>query len=238
MAGHRACSTGRTTGRVVINMSNTVLKVVLAASLVLVGAGSARAQNIHLAAGDADLTLRGVDANAQAGVWMDRGALDTSDGRRDLVIGAPGIAGTLGHVYVMNGGPEPKGDRSLGSTTSNTIISGTENGDLFGYTGAIGNIFNAEGSERRNLVVGAPGASSGRGAVYLFRADNFGNFTRIDTDDADVKIIGNTGDQLGSAVATADLDHDTFREVIVGARGTGRVYIIRGTTLQSVAAGS
>jgi len=212
-------------------MSNRVLKLALAGSLVL-AAGSARAQNINLANGQASLTLSGVESGAYAGTWMDRGALNSSDGRRDLVIGAPGGPGLSGHVYVMNGGPEPTGAQSLGIPPANTIITGAESGDLFGYSGAIGNILNADGSEKKNLVVGAPLGSGGKGVVYLFSGPFVGNDS-ISASSAFLKIIGNTGDQLGSAFATADLDHDSFREIIVAARGSQKIYVIRGSAAQA-----
>jgi hypothetical protein len=213
-------------------MSNRVLSLALAASLVLIGAGSAGAQNINLANGQASLTLSGADSGAYAGTWMDRGALNNSDGRRDLVIGAPGGPGLSGHVYIMNGGPEPTGAQSLAIPPVNTIITGATTGDLFGYSGAIGNILNADGSEKKNLVVGAPLGSSGKGVAYLFNA-NFSGNSSITTSSAFLRIIGNTGDQLGSAFATADLDHDTFREIIIAARGTQKIYVIRGSAAQA-----
>src|SRR3954454_3376238 len=95
-------------------------------------ASGVRGQDIDLSRGDADLVLRGKEANAGAGLWMDRGAMSRGDGRRDLVIGAPGAAGILGHVYVLYGGPVRSGDLSL--STSDVVITGVEPGDLFGYT--------------------------------------------------------------------------------------------------------
>ena len=208
-------------------MSNRVLtSAIAAATAFTVTAAAAHAQNINLAAGDADLTMRGVAANANAGIWMDRGALNTSDSRRDLVVGAPGAGSMLGRVYVLNGGPEPSGEKLL--SIANTTITGTEAGDQFGFTGALGNILTPETSLQRNIAIGAPLGMGGRGVVYVFKTNDFDDSASLTTADADFRVIGTPGDQLGSAVATADLDHDGYRELIMGAQGTGRIYIVRG----------
>ena len=41
-------------------------------------------------------------------------------------------------------------------------------------------------------------------------------------------MIGAPGDQLGTTLATADLNNDGYREIVIGAPGTNRVYVIRG----------
>jgi hypothetical protein len=207
-------------------MSKGLLTSLLVAAAVGFPAAAADAQDISLAAGQADVAIRAAQANAGAGTWLDRGALNTSDGRRDLVVGAPGIAGQVGRVYIINGGPEPSGEKTF--SIANTTITGIEAGDLFGFTGALGNVLTPETSTQRNLVVGAPHAVGGRGAVYVFRGNNFGDSTSVTADTANFRIIGQPGDQLGSAIATADLDQDNYREIVVAARGTGRIYVIRG----------
>src|SRR5687767_13634639 len=146
-------------------MSNRILTTAAAAFLALC-AGTARAQDIDLAAGQTELTFKGIEANANAGLWVDRGALSQGDSRRDMIIGAPGIAGLLGHVYVIYGGPVRTGDLVLSS--ADAVITGKTTGDLFGTGGASGNILTTEGTAQRDLVVGAPGSLGGRGAVYLF----------------------------------------------------------------------
>jgi hypothetical protein len=182
------------------------------------------AQDIFLASGGADLTWKGTATGANAGVWMDLGSVST-DTRRDLIVGAPGTSGTSGTVYVIIGGPSRTGDLSLSS--ADVIITSSAAGNRFGTATAVGNIRNAEGTALKNLVVGAPGALSNRGEVYLFTG-GFASGASLSTSSAVFKIQGATGDEIGSALATGDLDGDTFRELIIGAPGNSRVYVIKG----------
>ena len=114
---------------------------------------------------------------------------------------------------------------SLGS--AETIIDGPGAGDEFGAATAAGNVIDLPSEARRSVIVGAPGAAGGRGAVYLFRG-GFTSGQHLTPADAALTITGAAGDRLGTTVATADLDNDGFREIIMGAPGTGRVYILYG----------
>ena len=203
---------------------NFLKRSTLALAVLLAVPTLGKAQDIYLASGGADLTWHGTATGQQAGVWMDIGAV-SSDTRRDLVVGAPGTSGTAGTVYVIFGGPDRTGDLSLAN--ADTIITSTEAGNRFGASTAAGNIRNVEGTTPRNLAVGAPGALSNRGAVYLFNA-GFSNGATVAHTTAAFTVLGAVGDQLGTALATGDLDGDTYRELIIGAPGTAKVYIIKG----------
>jgi hypothetical protein len=190
-----------------------------------IAASTAYAQDIDLGAGGADTVWRGTVASGNVGAWMDQGAVSAGDNRRDLIIGAPG-PGAVGAVYVLYGGPVRHGDQSLNN--ADVIINGVTVGDLFGYSTAAGNILNTEGAIPRDLVVGAPGAGgSSRGQVFLF-AGGFGANERLDTTAAVLVITGAAGDLLGASLATGDLNNDGHREMIIGAPGNNRVYIING----------
>src|SRR5919112_525866 len=72
----------------------------LGATAVLVTPGVLAAQTTtDLTGGNADSIWSGQAANANAGIWLDQGAV-SSDGRRDLIVGAPGSASVVGKVYV------------------------------------------------------------------------------------------------------------------------------------------
>jgi len=191
----------------------------------------ANAQDINLASGGADLIWKGAQAGANAGAWMDLGDL-SGDARRDLIVGAPGTASIAGKVYVIFGGPDRTGTISL--STADVIISSSEVGARFGAATAAGNILNLDNTNPKNLVIGAPGALGGRGAAYLYSTGaGWAVGTRLTTANANFTILGAPGDQLGTALATGDLDKDGHREIIVGAPGNNRIYIIKGSATLS-----
>jgi hypothetical protein len=195
--------------------------------------GRAYAQDANMAAGGSEGIWRGTLANAAAGSSLDQGAL-SSDGRRDLIIGAPGVNTDAGKVFVIFGGDIPTGNLSL--TSADVVFHGASASDRFGTSTAAGNILTTEESDdSRDLLIGAPGVPGSAGAVYLFaagagfpegavrRAANAGG-----ADGFRVKILGRPGDQLGTALATADVNGDHYRDMIIGAPGTTRVYVILG----------
>jgi hypothetical protein len=187
---------------------------------------SAEAQNLDLGAGGADQIWHGVQPGANAGLWLDQGPVGAGDTRRDLIVGAPGNSSTTGTVYILFGGPVRSGEFVL--TAANVIIDGASPGDRFGQATAAGNVRATEASSTpRDLVVGAPGAFGNRGAVYLF----VGGFTNghLSTANSIFRVIGDKNDELGATLATADLNNDGYREIIMGAPGTGRVYVIYGS---------
>ncbi len=194
------------------------------ALLTAIGSASAQPQTESLS-GNAEQIWHGAQAGSNAGAWLDLGAVSSSDSRSDLIIGAPGNSVLPGMVYVIFGGPTRSGDLSLDH--ADTTIAGSTANDRFGFATAAGNVVTAEGSQTRNLVVGAPGAFGGKGAIYVYLGGFVVN-SHLTTGDAVFTIVGRSGDQLGSALATADLDNDGYREIIVGAPGNDRIYVIKG----------
>ena len=203
----------------------TFLRTIALAALVLAG-GNVDAQTINLN-GNSDQIWHAQQAGAAAGQWLDLGAVSIGDNRSDLIIGAPGSASMPGAVYVIYGGPPRSGDLSLNN--ADAIISGTTNGDKFGFATAAGNVITPESSLTRNLVVGAPGAFGGKGALYVYTGP-FNSNARLTTGNANYVVIGRAGDQLGSSLATADLNNDGFREIIAGAAGNDKIYVITGSS--------
>jgi hypothetical protein len=173
----------------------------------------------------ADQTWRGTQAGTFAGQSMEVGPVNAVGGRNDLIIGAPGSSTIPGAVYVVFAGTARTGDQSLAN--ADVVITSFEPGNFFGASTATGNITSLTGSAAPNLVVGAPGASGGRGAVYVFRG-GYAPGTHLSTADVLFTIVGNPGDQMGTSLATGDLDNDGYREIIIGAGGGDRAYIITG----------
>jgi hypothetical protein len=195
-------------------------------AVALLAAGSAvNAQNIDLNHANSTVVWRG-SANDMAGVVLDQGEVSGNNSSRDLVIGAPGN-GTLGHIYIVANGNTKTGMVNL--STADAIITGAAAGDRFGAMVATGNILNTEGSSPRNLLVAAPQANGGAGAVYLFPAGaSLSGGASVAASAAQYVINGAPGDLLGTSLATGDLNNDGRREIIMGAPGNNRIYIIYG----------
>ena len=196
------------------------LVLVVMAVVGLLSTGSAQAQTIvNLSAGGADKSYGGA-AGSRAGLWLDQGAIGGTDSRRELIVGAPG--GTAGRVYVLFGGPDHA--RGALDDRAELIITGPAS---FGTATAAGNVLTTEGTLPRDLVVAAPDAGADQqGIVYIFNGFLAGG--RLTQANARLTITGAPGDRLGTSLATADLDNDGYREIIMGAPGNDRIYIVHG----------
>jgi hypothetical protein len=202
--------------------------------LVVSGAASASAQVINLSEvgpGGTAVQLNGPQANALAGASLMRADLSGDVDRVDLVVGAPGAGPNgEGQAFVFFMGPT----YTTGSLSANAsaILTGESAGDQFGAATAAGMVTRAEVSPLppRDLLVAAPAALGGRGIVYLFP----GQFTYGDrraAAAAPFRIIGAVGDRLGTALVATDLDGDGFRDIVMTAPGTGRIYVVFGGPL-------
>src|SRR6187401_2254167 len=100
---------------------------------------SAQTTVIDLSKNGADQIWQGGSGVANVGFWFDRGELGIGDNRQDLIIGARGAGGVLGHVYIMFGGHVASGTVNI-TTASDSTFTGATPGDGFGYTTAAGNV--------------------------------------------------------------------------------------------------
>ncbi|HJQ26546.1 MAG TPA: hypothetical protein VKA60_21705 [Blastocatellia bacterium] len=171
----------------------------------------------------------------------------------DLVMGAPDADGPAdsradtGEAYILAGGSnlnpatgtaERRIDVSLG--TMNLTVYGAAAGDHLGSTVAVGRI-NTQGNTDSiaDVLIGAPGALLRKGAVHVFYGgENL--FIRATSDlslfgQNDLTITGEaTGDELGWAIATGDLDNNRGGDLILGApfadvtlrTDAGKVYVL------------
>src|SRR5690242_14596316 len=117
----------------------------------------------------------GESAGAGFGTYLDRGDLN-GDIRRDLIIGSPAWNGDQGRVYISFSGPVLGGEVSAANAP--VILTGAAAGNRFGASTAAGWITTREFDVpqlSRDLVVGAPNANGGAGAVYVFRRNLFVN---------------------------------------------------------------
>ncbi len=159
----------------------------------------------------------------------------------DLIMGAPEADGpsegrsNAGEAYILAGStglstpndpPAPgtpvqrRIDVSLG--TVNLTVYGASSGDRLGSTVAAG-IFNTQGNTDAiaDVLIGAPGFSSSKGAVYgLLGGANLILFAARDLalGQDDFRVNGQAnGDELGWAIATGDIDNNTGGDLIIGA---------------------
>ncbi len=195
--------------------------------LVGIVAANASAQTVDLASPNARQIVSGSAAGGRAGTWVAVGDVNGDINNKDLFIGAPAANSNRGEVRVLFGWlAQSTGDFSL--DLADVVLTGGAAEDRFGASVDAGFITQREtvpATNSRDLIVGAPGALSGRGEIYVFPGPLTGG-SALTTANAILRIRGAAGDQLGVAVESADLNNDGFREIIAGAPGTGRVYVI------------
>ena len=174
------------------------------------------------------LVASGVSAGERLGTRLDRGDVNGDINNKDLVIASPEWSAGRGRVHILFGWLNRDADFDI--SVADVRLTGSTAGDRFGQGTSLGFVTTLENpvpsrqTTARDLVIGAPGAFGGKGAAYLFVAPlSPGTLTPAD---AAVTIIGRAGDQLGLALETADVNGDGYREVIAGAPGNNRVYII------------
>jgi hypothetical protein len=118
-----------------------------------------------IAATSANNILAGENANNLFGFSLIAGDLNT-DGKMDLIVGAPGFSTNAGRVYIFYNNNGLK--NSLPGTTTDTSIDSPIAGANFGSSFAIGE-FSGDGNN--DLVVGAQAVSSNAGTFYIYPLD-------------------------------------------------------------------
>jgi len=211
-------------------MTQTLYRLLL---MTIVGSGvltgPAAAQVVDWNGNTASQIWNGPEPGARVGAWLDEGDVSGDVNRRDLVVGAPGASGGRGQLYVIINSSSVAGTFSF-NEGRRVVLTGEQPGDHFGSSSSAGYVTTSELQiplSARDLLVAAPGAAGGRGIVYMFS----GGMTpgdRIDASSARYRVIGAAGDRLGTSVVTADLNGDGYRELIIGAPGSSRVYVVNG----------
>ena len=167
------------------------------------------------------------EAGDHFGAAVAVGNLD-NDSFDDIVVGVPGEAPNGG--IVQSGAaviyPGVSGKPSGYFVDENLAGQAIGAGDKFGAAVGTGDV---DGDGFADLLVGAPGRSSGgasgAGAVYLFGGLPRKPDTVIDLNvgrlltQSDVGETDEASDAFGAAVATGDLDHNGRAEAVIGASG-------------------
>ena len=141
----------------------------------------------------------------------------SDDGAYEVAVGAPGIDGATGAVYVY----EAEEVRS-GNAEPSYVFGGEDPSDRFGTTVEVGDL---DGDGYDDLIVGAPRANVGTtkltfasGAVYVFRgSEGFSRWQPKEAaEDADARYARPQAYlQTGDSMAVGDLDDDGDDELVL-----------------------
>jgi hypothetical protein len=164
-----------------------------------------------------------VEAGDRFGATIVVGNFD-ADSNVDFAVSAPAeVAGGIsgGAVSIHRGQAGVAGVSTLQS--SDGIWTGASNGDEFGYALASGDV-DADG--RDELIIGAPGASSGNGKAYVLEKDS--------SSWANTQTLTQTSTRFGSAVAVGDYISDSVKDIAIGApnhtSNSGAIFTYSGST--------
>jgi hypothetical protein len=189
----------------------------------------------------------GADGGDNLGLALASGDIN-GDGLDDVVLGAPAASGPgnsrggAGEVYVLFGGFSFN-TIDLALTRADLAVFGDDVGDHLGLGLAIGDV---NGDGIGDLIIGAsagdgPGNSrDNAGEVYvLFGSPNPPSSLDLAEKPADMTIFGSaTGDRLGVALASGDINGDGVDDLAIGAfagdgpegkrASAGNVYLLFG----------
>jgi len=194
--------------------------------------------SLQTSAASADKIITGETAGDYFGAALAAGnvgdEISYNGATTDLVVGAYGYNSEKGRVYIfLNDGSYPSGAGS-----ADTIITGENTGDKFGYSLVTGNLNNANG--KTDLAVGAPAYNSSQGRIYIFLND--GAYSSSSAD-ADTIITGESSSAFGTNLVCANLNNtDSWPDLIASApsynSGQGRVYLFLNDGSYASSAGS
>jgi hypothetical protein len=169
-------------------------------------------------------TLNGISTGDNFGISVASAGDVNGDGFSDVIIGAFGVSSNKGAAYIFTGS-----NAGL-SVSPATTLNGINTSDNFGYSVASAGDVNGDGYS--DVVVGAFGVLSNKGAAYIFTGSNIG----LSVSPATTLNGINTNDNFGISVASAgDVNGDGYSDVVVGAFGVlsnkGAAYIFTGSNI-------
>ncbi len=145
------------------------------------------------------------------------------DGYEDMVIGAPSADEYTGAVHIIYG----TGDMVYGKVEllETVTIRGEGPGSHFGFAMVSGDY---TGNGISDLAIGAPGEPrSMEGRVYVLPGGQRLQSTVVNEVPGVISLTtGDTSSQFGYALDSGDLDNNGHADLIIGAPGEDRVYIL------------
>jgi MYXO-CTERM domain-containing protein len=137
------------------------------------------------------------------------------DGYDDLVVGAPGTTGQVGHVHGFLGGPSRP-------TSPYLTIAGVVTSGEFGYDLAC--IGDSNGDGREDLAVGEPGQQTNRGRVYWFYSPSTTTTTWTTANAVNWATGTSGGEYRGRHVTSGDVDGNGTPDILFGGDSTNRLF--------------
>jgi hypothetical protein len=174
--------------------------------------------------GSAHTLFRGADDERAGYAVASAGDLD-GNGYDDILISAHDAVSEQGRAYVQLS-PAPLGEVDLASTS--IVFQGAEDHDEAGRSIDAADL---DGDGLPDLLIGAPGRFSERGAVFVLHAPIAPGSYSVEAE-ADALFTGEAaGDLAGWGMAGAgDVDGDGYDDLLVGAYGhadeMGRAYLV------------
>jgi len=197
----------------------------------------ARVQLTDLVAGRGGFVINGINGSERAGTSVSTAGDVNGDGLDDTIVGVPNANGSRGQAYVVFGKDDTT-SVNLGSLgNGGFLINGINGNDLAGSSVSTAGDVNGDGLD--DLIVGVPGANSGRGQAYLVFGKNNNNPVSLSNLGTGGFVInGSTPlDMAGSSVSTAgDVNGDGLDDLIVGVPNSdlnnnvnpGQAYVLFG----------
>jgi hypothetical protein len=178
-----------------------------------------RAANVNLS--DFGNSYAGAVASAFIGGTMATGDIN-NDGFTDVLIGAPNENSNRGAIYIFYGdGPT---HTEIDLSTFDAKLTGESVNDYAGYSLAIGDVYDVDEDNGKEIIIGAPGdddAAVDAGAVYVLPQQATVPLSGTQTLGAlGMKLTGIIADDAaGEAVAVGDIFAGGYDELIVGVPG-------------------
>ncbi|MBN2111463.1 FG-GAP repeat protein [Candidatus Woesearchaeota archaeon] len=180
---------------------------------------------------DADVNITALNTDTDFGNSVAVGDINY-DGYDDIIIGANMYDSSgqtnRGAVYVFYG-PLPNDDE-MSILDNNAMFYGEDANDFAGYSVASGDTNNDGYSD---IIIGAPGAYSDDGAVYVLLGPVEGQ-TSLSNADVIIRDLTNNDVELGSSVTSGDIDNDGYDDILTSAPNSsaatkrGNIYAIYG----------
>jgi MYXO-CTERM domain-containing protein len=137
------------------------------------------------------------------------------DGQDDLVVGAPGVTGQVGHVHGFLGGAGR-------STTPYLTIAGVVATGQFGYDLAC--IGDSNGDGREDLAVGEPNQQTNRGRVYWFYSPATATTTWTTVNAVNWATGTSGGEYRGRHVDAGDVDGNGTPDILFAGENTNKLF--------------